>query len=96
MNIYDITIPIVGLITLSVVTSIIVCQKSISIDNTVRLSVIMGIIFAIVCLVCSNVKAELWDGIIALFSAMMGFFARGFAGHVTGNSESKDANKKEG
>ena len=91
MNIYDIAIPIAGLIALSIVISVIVCQKNISIDNTVRLSVIIGIIIAIICLVCGNIKTELWDRIIALFSAIVGFFARGFAGHMTGNSKPKDS-----
>ena len=80
MNIYDIAIPIVGFITLSTVISIIVCQKNISIDNTVRLSVIMGVIFAIICIVGgNNSKAELWDGVIVLLSATIGYFARGFS-----------------
>jgi len=80
MNIYDIAVPIIGLISLSVVISIIVCQKNISIDNTVRLCVIMGIIFAVICLVYSNnMKQEVWTGIIALFSAAIGYFARGFS-----------------
>jgi uncharacterized membrane protein YoaK (UPF0700 family) len=97
MNIYDIAIPIVGLITLSIVVSIIVCQKNISINNTVRLCVIMGIVFAVVCLAYSrDMKPEIWTGIITLFSATIGYFARGFSELKASNTKSEKTTENKG